>query len=696
MQQFHPPPQSPVFQAVRNNSISSQSISRQSQSPVFTSRNVETGPALANHQAVQNQRLSQSPVISTRTSHHHLKAPTQQYTAQNFQPANSQARSINKNVSTPTQQQYQPKLGQSSKPLSGKSRDQLPPSEPRVVTARSFDTQIRSHSLDKSSSRSATVEVHPPASHTEQPGSINQGHLSTQANSTTNVSSREEQNVRLIDQNPVKHILQQTGKLPLKQATQSARHEHVEATKPTIKSEYPPDRGSVTNAKLAEEPSRVVTEIDYALLLIDLSEEYFDAAYGKPTQDQPAKKEADMNVFYKLIATGLGCLEVVLKQWRSTLQPAVEAAVRLRYASILYKETDNVSEAEEVLSKGIAQCDKLRLLDLKYNMQHLLARVTFATNPKAANKYLDTVIRDAEVQNHVPWIYAFRFLRASLSLQMHQAQETSQALSQLKVILTQAKSRGDITVAATASAIEAMTHVYKATSFEAIEQAQTALTTVRSAENNPSVPRIPQLVVMAYFVDLICSLFRADSDTANMKMKAMHQSMDELASHESWTADETFLIPIGQQSAKSLPGATMYGAIVSQQAERTYLKLAWLPKNELYALGNMLGAATVMHKASSDKKCEELFDNADGKFVFLYYLSDCLQHSLGFRKHSIPTILAANPMKIWSAIYKFCEYLPHAVRMHGAKPRSCSTILRQKWPIWQTQHKLPSQHLSSI
>ena len=31
---------------------------------------------------------------------------------------------------------------------------------------------------------------------------------------------------------------------------------------------------------------------------------------------------------------------------------------------------------------------------MKYNMQHLLARVTSATNPRAAAKFLDTVIKD--------------------------------------------------------------------------------------------------------------------------------------------------------------------------------------------------------------------------------------------------------------------------------------------------------------
>jgi hypothetical protein len=54
-------------------------------------------------------------------------------------------------------------------------------------------------------------------------------------------------------------------------------------------------------------------ETDYALLLIDLAEEYFDAAYGKSTEEEAAKREPDPNTFYKLVATGLSCLEVVLK-----------------------------------------------------------------------------------------------------------------------------------------------------------------------------------------------------------------------------------------------------------------------------------------------------------------------------------------------------------------------------------------------
>lgn len=75
-----------------------------------------------------------------------------------------------------------------------------------------------------------------------------------------------------------------------------------------------------------------------------------------------------MQNYYKLIATGLGCLEAVLKveplvfvyfisetecAQHFKMQPQLEAVVRLKYATILYEETENAMEAEEALSKGV-------------------------------------------------------------------------------------------------------------------------------------------------------------------------------------------------------------------------------------------------------------------------------------------------------------------------------------------------------
>ena len=63
--------------------------------------------------------------------------------------------------------------------------------------------------------------------------------------------------------------------------------------------------------------------------------------------------------YQKLIATGLSCLETILSSNRLT--PRQEAKVRLRYASILYEDTESLMEAETALTKGIKLCDKVCL-----------------------------------------------------------------------------------------------------------------------------------------------------------------------------------------------------------------------------------------------------------------------------------------------------------------------------------------------
>ena len=64
--------------------------------------------------------------------------------------------------------------------------------------------------------------------------------------------------------------------------------------------------------------NRIITElqtplIDYQLLLLSLAEDYLAAAYGNPSTKEAAKREIQRDLYYKLIATGLGCLEAALK-----------------------------------------------------------------------------------------------------------------------------------------------------------------------------------------------------------------------------------------------------------------------------------------------------------------------------------------------------------------------------------------------
>lgn len=53
--------------------------------------------------------------------------------------------------------------------------------------------------------------------------------------------------------------------------------------------------------------------LDYQLLLLSLAEEYFTAAHSGELLDAIHRGEMESQAYYKLIATGLGCLEALLK-----------------------------------------------------------------------------------------------------------------------------------------------------------------------------------------------------------------------------------------------------------------------------------------------------------------------------------------------------------------------------------------------
>jgi hypothetical protein len=98
---------------------------------------------------------------------------------------------------------------------------------------------------------------------------------------------------------------------------------------------------------------------DTPMLLVSLAEEYFGAAHELAPAAALSRTVADIETYQQLIATGLGCLDTALKRVR--LPPRLEANIRLRYAGVLFEETENSMEAETALSKGIALCERVCL-----------------------------------------------------------------------------------------------------------------------------------------------------------------------------------------------------------------------------------------------------------------------------------------------------------------------------------------------
>jgi hypothetical protein len=92
-------------------------------------------------------------------------------------------------------------------------------------------------------------------------------------------------------------------------------------------------------------------------LLLLVAEDCFEKANAAAQQVARSMTANDVAEHHKLVATGLGCLDVALKS--NKLWPRLEARLCLRYAGILIEETTNIMDAETTLTRGIAVCEKV-------------------------------------------------------------------------------------------------------------------------------------------------------------------------------------------------------------------------------------------------------------------------------------------------------------------------------------------------
>ena len=88
-------------------------------------------------------------------------------------------------------------------------------------------------------------------------------------------------------------------------------HQPAQQNGPIILIESPKHRAA-TKEHAAQAPTQA-PPLDYQLLLLSLADEYLAAARGQGSMAALYRREADTAKYYQLIATGLGCLEAVLK-----------------------------------------------------------------------------------------------------------------------------------------------------------------------------------------------------------------------------------------------------------------------------------------------------------------------------------------------------------------------------------------------
>ena len=334
-------------------------------------------------------------------------------------------------------------------------------------------------------------------------------------------------------------------------------------------------------------------------LLLSLAEEYLAVAYQMSSKLDGPRAQSTPKEYYRLVATALGCMETVVTKCRLPAQQ--EAAVRLRYATILHEETENGMEAEEALSKGIMLADRHKLFALKYSMQHLLARILFGTSAPAAFKYLDGAIKDAEAYQHFPWLYALSFLKYSLHLRVVPVtrQETTSAHTALTKIKLLAEQRGDSALVAFSVVMKAWMCLKASNSHESFEDAQTLLAEARALQERPVVKLAPQIPTMIAFVDLCCYLQRFDPDQASDKLRHVNESLQLIEQASNYLADGSFKIPVLKDDT-ILP-RTKDDIVIAGDRSHVSLMLKWKPKNDIYTVGYLLSGITIISQARPPK-----------------------------------------------------------------------------------------------
>ncbi|KAF2397196.1 hypothetical protein EJ06DRAFT_559312 [Trichodelitschia bisporula] len=372
----------------------------------------------------------------------------------------------------------------------------------------------------------------------------------------------------------------------------------------------------MSSTPVKQSPGGTPAELDFRAVALSLADEYLTAARGMTTHIALGRKKEEMEEYYKLIATALGCIESVLKNFR--LPPREEACLTLKYANIMFAETENYTEMETLLSKGITLCHRNRFVDLKYSMSHLLARVLFKTNPRAALKSVEKVIPDVTAYRYSSWVYAFRFLQVSFSLQIGTHHELLSAINNLQALSKIADKKGDSAVLATAATLEALAHL-RSGSPDCIEQAQRAIAAARTHQVTWSHEFVPVWALL-HCMDLQCSLLQYNPEQAMIKMRAMQQHMDEHSNDPDWRDDGSFYIPLSRYEAATAAATLETGGIFRRLSggASDQLAFSWTQPHNFYTYTYLLSGIAVQLKQPNDSHgltyLEEGLKTFDGLF----------------------------------------------------------------------------------
>lgn len=213
-------------------------------------------------------------------------------------------------------------------------------------------------------------------------------------------------------------------------------------------------------------------------------------------------------------------------------------------------------------------------------MLHLQARYQSKTNHRAALKSLDTPISEAETFQHIAWVYAFRFLKVSLLLQIPGRVEAVPALQHLHAISAHAEKRGDRAIYVACSAFEAMVHL-RSSAPDRLEHAQRAIATARSLQLQVSGKQLGSFGTLIDIIDIACGIQQGipDGKKSVALIEAMAAQNDEASSERAGC----FTVLLERSLGGSLTMDTG-GVFRKNKNGQDELVFTWLPIEDLKTL----------------------------------------------------------------------------------------------------------------
>ena len=232
-------------------------------------------------------------------------------------------------------------------------------------------------------------------------------------------------------------------------------------------------------------------------------------------------------------------------------------------------------------------------------MHHLSARTLFITKPRVALKSLDALIPNVQAYQHISWVYAFRFLRISFSLQLGTShQDLSAALQNLHEVSEIAQIYGDTAISVFCATMESLVHL-RSMNAGCIEETQRAIAAARSFQFHPSAKTLSQIWALLDCIDLVCSLLQCNPDTAAAKAKAMSSQIDDIDKAPSSADDGLLLIPLQTSPSPLTENTTGIFKLIDGQDN---LVFSWLHRRDLYVLCFLLSSIATQAKNQADTR----------------------------------------------------------------------------------------------